>query len=121
MLRTPVDPALAQVAQSGGLVVVGDRGEGAGVGGHGLEHLLQLDRRHAVVVVHHPDLEMLDLAAEGVAQDDQLDERHDHGHDHQGGAAAEAAQVAFDDGPDADHGGSARRGGGRAKLLAGWC
>ncbi len=32
-----------------------------------------------------------------------MDQGHDHRDDHQGGAAPEAAQVAFDDGPDAVH------------------
>ena len=42
-----------------------------------------------------PDLKILDLAAERVAQHDQLDQRHDNGDHHQNRAAPEAAQIAF--------------------------
>ena len=56
---------------------------GARVGRHRLEHLLQLHRRHAVVLVDDADLEVLHLAAEGVAQHDELHHRHDHRDDDQ--------------------------------------
>ena len=56
-----------------------------------------------MILVHDPDLKVLDLAAEGVAQDDQLDQRHEHRDHDQGGTAPKAAQVALDDGQDAVH------------------
>ncbi len=64
---------------------------------------LHFDRRHAVVLVHDADLKILDLSAEGVAEHDQLHQRHDDRNDHQRRAAPEPAQIAFDDGPDAVH------------------
>ena len=43
---------------------------------HGPGQLAQLDRRQPAVLVDDADAEMLDRAAERVAQDDQLDDRH---------------------------------------------
>ena len=99
-----IDPAVAQVPQGGRLVGVGNGVERAGVGGDRLKHLLQFDGGDAVVLVHHADLEVLDLAAKGVAEHDQLHQGHDHRNDDQRRAAPEAAEIAFDDGPDAIHG-----------------
>ena len=85
------------------LVAVIKRREGFGIGGDGLEHLVQFDRRNAVVLVHDADLEVLYLPAERIAEHDELHERHEHGHEHERRTAPETAQVAFDDGPDAVH------------------
>ena len=100
-----VDLPLPQIAQRRRGIGVGHRVEGLRVGGDGLEHFLELHGGHAVVLIHHADVEMLDFAAKGIAQHDQLHQRHDHGNDDQRRAAAEPAQVAFNDGKDAVHGG----------------
>ena len=42
---------------------------------------------------------MLDVAAEGIAEDDELHDREDHRHDDQHRAAPEPPQLAFDDRP----------------------
>ena len=57
-----------------------------------------LHRRHAVILIDDRQLQVLDVAAEGVAEHDQLHEREDHRHDDQHRAAPEAPQLAFDDG-----------------------
>ena len=98
-----VDFAIAQILQRRRLIVVGHRVKGARIGGDGLEHFLQLERRHAVILIHDADLQVFDFAAKGIAEHDQLHQRHDDGDDNQNRTAPEAAQIAFDDGPDAVH------------------
>ncbi|MEZ5285077.1 MAG: hypothetical protein R2712_09765 [Vicinamibacterales bacterium] len=60
--------------------------------------LTHLDRRHAVVLVHDGHGEVAHVAAEGVAQHDELDQREDERHDDEKRASAEAPQLALDDG-----------------------
>ena len=98
-----VDFSDPQIVDGEGAVVIIDGGEGFGVGGDGLEHFVQFDGGNAVVLIHDADLEVFDFSTEGVAEHDQLHERHDHGNEHKRRAAPEAAEVAFNDGPDAVH------------------
>ena len=85
------------------MIGVGEGVVGFGVGGDGVEHFLEADGGEAVVLVDDADLEVFEVAAEGIAEDDELGEGHDDGDHDEGGAAAEAAEVAFDDGPDSVH------------------
>ncbi len=62
-----------------------------------------LHGRHAAVLVDDADLQVLDLPAEGVAEDDELHQRHEQRHDDERRAPPEAPQLAFDDGPGALH------------------
>ena len=71
-VQDAVDFAVAQIAQGRGLVAVGNRVKCCGVGGDGLAHFLQFDRRHAVVFVHDAHLKILDFSAERVAEHDEL-------------------------------------------------
>ena len=56
-----------------------------------------------MILIDHRDLEVLDVAAEGVAEDDQLDDREHHRHDDQHRTAAEAPHLTLDDGESATH------------------
>ena len=56
-----------------------------------------------MVLVDHPDAKVLHLAAEGVAENHQLRDRHKERHDDERRAAAKSAQLAFDDGPHPVH------------------
>ena len=65
--------------------------------------LAHAHRRHAVVLIDDGDLQVLDVAAERVAEHDQLHDREDQRHDDQHRAAPEPPQLALDDGPGASH------------------
>ena len=65
------------------LIVVGDGGEGADIDRDRLERLVDLQRLRAAVVVDDRQPCIADLATEGVAEDDQLDQRKHHRHHHQ--------------------------------------
>ena len=93
-----VDAAVAQIGQRLARVGVVDGLERARAGGHRAGQLADPHRRQPVILVDDPDLEVLDVAAEGVAEDAELDDRQHHRHDDQHRAAAESAQLAFDDG-----------------------
>ncbi len=99
-----VDAAVAQVAQRHPGVRVVDQIDRPRAGRDGAGQLTDPDRRHAVVLVDDRQLQMLDVAAEGVAEDDQLGEREDHRHHDQERAAAEPPHFALDDGQGAFHG-----------------
>ena len=68
-----------------------------------ISKLADLDRRHAVVLIDDGNLQVLDVAAEGVAEHDKLDERHDHRHDDQHRTSFESPQFAFDNRQNAMH------------------
>jgi hypothetical protein len=57
-----------------------------------------------MVVVNHGDARVHDLAAEGVAQDDQLHQGQHQRHDHQDRGAKELAHFALDNGEHSVHG-----------------
>ena len=65
------------------LIVVGDGGEGADIDGDGIEGFFDLERLRAAVVIDNAHARAANLAAEGVAQDDQLDQRKRHRDHHQ--------------------------------------
>jgi hypothetical protein len=102
-IQHAVDLPIAQVAVRRGLVAVGDGVEGPGVDRDGLAHFFHLDGRNAVVLIDDANAQVLDFSPEGVAKDDELNQRHDHRDDDEDGAAAKSPQVALDDGPDSDH------------------
>ena len=103
MVSTPLILPLRKSRIAFAFVAVGDRLERSGIGRHRLEHFFEFDGRHAVILIHHANLKILDFAAKRIAQHDQLHQRHDHRNDDQRRAAAETPQVAFNDGPDAMH------------------
>ena len=98
-----VDPAIAQIAHGDAFIVVGNRVERGSVDGDGLAHLAHFNRGDAVVLIDDTHMKMFDLSAKGVAEHDQLHQRHDDRNDHQHRAAPEAAKIAFNDGPDSVH------------------
>ena len=98
-----VDFAVSQIAQSIGFITVINRREGLGIHGHGLKHFVQLDCWYGMVLIHDAHLEVFYFSTKRVAQHDELDDRHDHGDEHERRAASEAAQIAFNDGPDPMH------------------
>ena len=57
----------------------------------------------AVVFIHQGHARVVDFAAKGVAQNDELHQGHDHGGDHERGRAEELAHLALDDGHHAVH------------------
>ena len=98
-----VDAAVAQIVERLPLVGVVDDVEGPRAGRRRRRASSRtLHRRHAVILIDDGQLQVLDVAAEGVAEHDELHERKDHRHDDQHRAAAEAPQLAFDDGPAFD-------------------
>ncbi len=99
-----VQLAVAQVPQRGSLVAVVDGVEGPRARRDRLAHLLDVHGGDAVVGRHDPELQVLDVAAEGVAEHDQLHEREDHRDDDERRAAAEAPHLTFDDGEGSLHG-----------------
>ena len=72
-------------------------------GRDGRGHLADPDRGHAVVLVDDREPQVLDVAAESVAQHDELDDREDERHDDERRAAAEPPQLPLDDRPRALH------------------
>ena len=69
-----------------------------------VERLADLHRLRAVVLIDHAQPRVFDLAAEGIAQHDELHQRKHHRHQHQRRRAEELAQLAFDDGQHSVHG-----------------
>ena len=106
-----IDFAGAHVLARLHLVVVLDGGEGLDVGGDGIEGLAHLYRLRSMVVIDHGDVRAHDLAAEGIADDDQLQNRQHQRHDHQRGRAEKLAHLALDDGKHSVHGCAPGRGG----------
>ena len=106
-----VDLAGAHIFAGLHLVGVLDGGEGLDVDGDGVEALADLDGLRAVIVVDDGDVRADDLAAEGVAHDEQLQDRHHQRHDHQRGRAEELAHLALDNGEHSVHGCAPGRGG----------
>ena len=98
-----VDAAVAQVLDGGGLVGVGVVSKVRALAATAWNISLSLTAGTPWSWSTTPTCDVLELAAEGVAEDDELRERHDDGDDDERGAAAEAAQVAFNDGQDAVH------------------
>ena len=70
-----VDFAGAHVFSRLLLIVIGDRGEGADIDGDGVEGLFDFERLRAAIVIDNAHARAANLAAEGVAQDNQLDQR----------------------------------------------
>ena len=99
-----IDFAGADVFAGLVFVRVLDGGEGLDVNGDGVEAFADFDGLGTVVVVNHGDAGAGDLAAEGIAHDEQLQDRHHQGHDHEHGRAEELAHLALDDGKHSVHG-----------------
>src|SRR5699024_4345285 len=72
--------------------------------GDGARQLADLDGWHAVILIDDREPEVLDVAAERIAEHDELRQREDHRHDDQHRTAAETPQLALDDGPGSVHG-----------------
>ena len=106
-----VDLAGAHVFARLHFVGVLDGREGLDVHRDGVEGLAHLHRLRPVVVVHHGHVRADDFAAEGVADDDKLQNRHHQRHDHERGRAEELAHFALDDGEHPVHGRAPGRGG----------
>jgi hypothetical protein len=96
-----VDAAVAQVADRLSFVGVVEQIDRLRAGRCRLRKLADLHRGQAMILVDDSHLQMLDVAAKRVAEDHELHEREDHRHDDQDRAAAEAPQLALDDGPHA--------------------
>ena len=103
IVSTPLILPLRRSVDGLPLVGILDGVEGLRAARDGHGQLAHADGRHAAVLIDDGNLQVLDVAAERVAQHDELHERHHPDHDDQHGAAAEAAQLAFDDGPGAMH------------------
>ena len=101
MVSTPFTRPLRRSVDRLALVRVVDGVDGPRAGRGRERQLADAHRRHAVILIDDRQLEVLDVAAERVAEDDQLHEREHHRHDDQHRAAAEAPQLAFDDRPGA--------------------
>ncbi len=93
-----VDAAFAQIDQRAALVGVGHRFVRARIGRDSLQHRVELHGRHVPVVIDDADLEVLDLAAERVAEDHELHQRHRERHDDERRVGFEPPQIALDDG-----------------------
>ena len=101
--QNPAQHALAQVVESGALVVVIGGQEGARIGAHGAHALQHIHRFRSAIQIDHAQDDVLDVAAEGVAQDDQLHQRqHQRGED-QRRAAPELAHIALHQGQSSLH------------------
>jgi len=85
--------------------------EGANIGGPQSGRLRDLQSLFSMVVIHNSHASVRDLAAKGIAKDDELYQRQSHGHQHQGGGAKELSHLPFDNGPHAVHGCIPGRGG----------
>ena len=99
-----LDLAVAHVFHRLLIVVVVDGLKVRDVGPDGVEGLADPYRLRAAVLIDHAQLRVPDLAAEGVAQNDQLHQRKHHRHQHQRRRAEELAHLAFDDGHHSVHG-----------------
>ena len=89
--------------EGGALVVVIGGQEGARVRAHGADALQHIHRFRSPIQVDHAQDDVLDIAAEGVAQDDQLHQRQHQRGEEQRRAAAELAHVALDQGQSSLH------------------
>ena len=87
MITGGVEPAGAHRFLGLLFAAAGDGPEGADVGRHRGERFVHPQGLGAAVVVDDAHARLGDLAAEGVAQDDQLDQRKDHRREHQGSAS----------------------------------
>jgi hypothetical protein len=88
--------AFSQIGDSRALVVVIARQEGAGIGAHRADALQHVHRFRSAVQVDHSHVDVLDIATEGVAQNDELHQRQHQGSEQQRRTAAEFAHVALD-------------------------
>jgi hypothetical protein len=98
-----IDAAGAKGVERRAFVAVRHGVERLRVGGDGTGQLSHPHRRHAAVLIDDRDRQVPHVAAEGVAEHDQLHQWKDQRHDDQQRAAAETAQLAFDDRPGAMH------------------
>ena len=98
-----VDASIAQVVERLSLVGVRRGVERPGVGGDGLRQLVDTHGRHPVIVIDDAQLEVLDVAAEGIAKDDELDQREDQRDDNERRTASKPAHFPLDDGQGASH------------------
>src|SRR6185437_4299125 len=87
----------AQVLQRAALIGVVARQKGALVGRDREQLFADGHCRRAVVEVHHPDGDIADVAAEGVAQSHKLDQGQQQCGDEQRRAATKFAQIALND------------------------
>ena len=101
--QNPAQHALAQVADGRALVVVIGGQEGACVGAHGADALQHIHRFRSAIQIDHAQNDVLDIAAEGVAQNDQLHQRQHQRGENQRRAAAEFAHIALDQGQSSLH------------------
>ena len=65
-------------------VLVRNRHERARRGPHRIKSLLDPDRLRTVIFIHDPHLGVANFAPERVPQHEELHQREDHGHHHQG-------------------------------------
>ena len=98
-----VDAPVAQVLDGLALIAVVHGFEGARPGGNRARQLANPDRRQPAILIDDADLQVLDVAAEGIAEDDELHDRHDQHHDDEHRAPPEPAELTFDDGPCSLH------------------
>jgi hypothetical protein len=94
--HSALDFSVANVVARAGLVVVVDGQEGAHVGAHRVESLPDLQRLRATILIDDTEARIFYLAAERIAQHDELHQRKNHGRQHQGGRAEELAHFALD-------------------------
>src|SRR5581483_2131326 len=106
-----LDLAIAHILHRLLVVVVVHRLEGANVGAHGIEGLANFERLGAAVLVHYSEARVAYLAAEGVAQHDQLHQGKYHGGHHQRRGTEELAHFALDNRHHSVHGCIPGRGG----------
>src|SRR5262249_2809264 len=99
-----VHAAVPEVGERGTGIRVVDDVEHLIARGHRACELPDFHRRYAVILIDDRHLEVLDVAAEGVTQHDQLNDRKDHRHHDDHRAAPKAPHLAFDDGKCSLHG-----------------
>ena len=85
------------------VAVVGNGSEGVRVGLDRGQSFANFHRLRALILIDDAEACVLDLAAEGVAQHDELDQWKHHGYQHQRRRAEEFAQFALDNGPHSIH------------------
>jgi hypothetical protein len=105
------EASLANVFAGADLVGVRHGAEGADVGLHGVESLIDAHCLGTVILIDDGYAGIADFSTEGVAEDDELHERHDHGGDHECRGAEKLAHLALDDGEHSIHGCIPGRGG----------
>ena len=107
----PVDFTGAHVFAGLYFVGVLDGGKGLDIDGNRVKGLADFDGLRAVIVIDDGNALANYLSAEGIAHDEQLQNRHHQRHDHERGRAEEFAHLALDNGEHSVHGCAPGRGG----------